>query len=162
MSIDQILDEIDDMIEGAMRFPLSSGKSLIDAGKLSACIDDVRLNLPGEIKQAKLIVSDRAEILDSAKREAEQIVRKAEERAKQLIAQEEILKQAQAKAAEIISQAQAKAKEMRYAAQDFSDSLLKQTEEVLTESLKDVRATRQGLRQLHNRRTGGSQSGGND
>ena len=63
-----------------------------------------------------------------------------------VIAQEEIVKQAQEKAADIIAQAQMAAKEIRRASHEFSDSILKQTEENLSTSLKNVRDTRQALR----------------
>ena len=63
-----------------------------------------------------------------------------------LIAQEEIVKQAQEKAADIIAQAQVAAKEIRRASHEFSDSILRQTEENLAASLKNVRDTRQALR----------------
>ena len=152
MNIEQILDAIDDMLEEAWDFPLSRGKSLVDVERFRGYIDDIRLNLPGEIKQAKMIVSDRAEIIATAKKEAEQIVRKAEERAKALTAQEEIVHQAQAKAAEILTQAQGKYKDMRMAVQEFSDSVLQQSEEALTNSLKEVKATRQALRQSYHKR----------
>ncbi len=87
----------------------------IDAEKVREMVDDIRLNLPDEIKQAKAIVKDRTEILSSAKSEAEAIVRKAEERARVMIAQDEVMKQAQAKATEIVTQAQTKSKEIRQA-----------------------------------------------
>ena len=41
---------------------------MVDADKVRDLIDDIRLNIPGEIKQAKAIVSDRAEIIDGAKK----------------------------------------------------------------------------------------------
>ena len=57
-----------------------------------------------------------------------------------------ILKEAQEKAADIIAQAQMAAKEIRRASHEFSDSILKETEENLSSSLKNVRDTRQALR----------------
>ena len=96
--------------------------------------------------RAKAIVSDRTEIIESAKKEADQIVRKAEDRARQLIAQEEVTKAAQAKASEILSQAQLKSREIRQAAQEFSDNCLLKTEEVLVKSLTEIKATRQAFR----------------
>ncbi len=83
-----------------------------------------------------MIVADRNDIIESAERQAESALRKAEERARMLIAQEEIVKQAQEKAADIIAQAQMAAKEIRRASHEFSDSILKETEENLSSSLK--------------------------
>ena len=147
MNIEDILDLLDDMIDRAWSLPLTGGRCVVDAEKVRELLDDMRLNLPTEIKQAKAIVADRTEIVTVAKREAETIVRRAEERAKALVAQEEITRQAQAQASEILSQAQMKSKEMKAAANDFVDNILKQTEETLTGSLTEVKNTRKAIRQ---------------
>ena len=115
MNIDEILNMIDDMLEEAWSLPFSGGRCVVDAQKVKECVEDIRLNLPGEIKQAKMIVADRNDIIKGAERQAESTLRKAEERARMLIAQEEIVKQAQEKAADIIAQAQMAAKEIRAA-----------------------------------------------
>ena len=95
MNIDEILNMIDDMLEEAWSLPFSGGRCVVDAQKVKECVEDIRLNLPGEIKQAKMIVADRNDIIKTAERQAETTLRKAEERARMLIAQEEIVKQAQ-------------------------------------------------------------------
>ena len=168
MNIEEILDMMDDLIDRAWNLPLTGGRSVVDVDKVRELIDDIRLNLPSEIKQAKNIVADRNDILTVAKREAETLVRKAEERAKVLVSQEEIYREAQAKAAEILGQAKAKAtemlsqaktkadeslsqaqqhsREMRQAAQEFSDRVLRESEEVMMKSLSDIKTTRQALR----------------
>lgn len=146
MNIDEILDMLDDMLEKSWNLPLTNNRGLVDIDKIQELLDNVRLNLPAEIKQAKAIVADRAEILASAKREADTVVRRAEDRARALIAQEEIVRQAQQKANEILSQAQQKSKELRGASQEFSDDVLKQTEETMAQLLTKVRATRQAMR----------------
>ena len=68
MNIDEILDVIDELLDRAWSLPLSGGRCVVDADKVRDLIDDIRLNIPGEIKQAKAIVSDRAEIIDGAKK----------------------------------------------------------------------------------------------
>lgn len=61
MNIDEILNMIDDMLEEAWSLPFSGGRCVVDAQKVKECVEDIRLNLPGEIKQAKMIVADRNE-----------------------------------------------------------------------------------------------------
>lgn len=51
----------------------------MEADRLRDLIDDIRGNMPSEVRQAKAIVSDRADIISTAKREAEGIIRAAEE-----------------------------------------------------------------------------------
>ena len=144
MNIEDLLDQIDEMLDSAWGI---AGKSLLNTDKLRDFIDDIRLNMPQEIKQARNIVAEKADIINTAKREAESIIKSAEEKAKALVAEEEITRLAQAKAVEIVNGAQVKSKEMRNAAQDFVDDLMRKTDEELTQTLADVRKTRASLRQ---------------
>ena len=146
MNIDEVLDMLDELLDQSWSLPLSGGRCVVDAEKVRDLIDDIRINMPTEIMQAKGIVRDRGEILDGARREAEGLIRKAEERARTLIAKEEIVKQSQARATEIMSQAQIQSKDMRSAAQGFSDDVLRVTEETLVKALSELKSTRQALR----------------
>ena len=146
MNIEEILDMMDDTLDKAWSLPMTGGRCVVDVEQMREMMDEIRVNLPGEIKQAKNIVADRNEILRAAKAEAEQLVRRAEERARVLVAQESVVKEAQAKAAEILSQTQSRTKEMKLAAQEFSDSRLRETEESLTRALADLLETRQKLK----------------
>lgn len=146
MNIEEILDMLDELLDNAWSLPLSGGRCVVDADKVRDLLEDIRLNLPSEIKQAKAIVADRIEIITLAKREAEDMLRKSEDRARALVAQEEVVRQAQTKAGEILTQAQNKTRDMRSASQEFSDGLLRQTEETLMKSLQDIKTTRQALK----------------
>jgi len=146
MNIEEILDMMDDTLDKAWSLPMTGGRCVVDVEQMREMMDEIRINLPGEIKQAKNIVADRNEILRAAKAEAEQLVRRAEDRARVLVSQEAVLKEAQAKANELLSQTQSRTKEMKAAAQEFSDSRLRETEESLTRALADLRETRQKLK----------------
>ena len=145
MNIEELLDQVEELLDKSMKFP--GGKIVVDAEKLRGAIDDVRLRIPAEVKEARGIVADRAEVMNTAKREADNIIRSAEERAKAMVAQEEITRLAQEKAAEIIAAAQAKGKEMRKAAQDFVDDIMRRADEGMTANLSEVRKTRASLKQ---------------
>ncbi|MCL2580364.1 MAG: ATPase [Oscillospiraceae bacterium] len=146
MNINEVLDMLDELLDHSWSLPLSGGRCVVDADKVRDLIDDIRINMPSEIKQAKAIVSDRGDILESAKAEAEAIIRKAEDRAKVLMSKEEAFKNAQAKASEMLSQTQMQSREMRTAAQSFSDDILRVTEESLVKALTELKSTRQALK----------------
>ncbi|HOB36421.1 MAG TPA: ATPase [Candidatus Avimonas sp.] len=146
MTVEDLLDQIDEMLDSAWSLPLSGGKCVVDAELLRNIVNDIRAHLPSEVRQARAIVADRGDIVETAKREAESIIRNAEERARRLVAQEEIVKQAQQKANEILTQTQTKSREIRKGASDFSNDLLRRTEEVLAQRLAEVRQARQILR----------------
>ena len=77
MAVDKYLDEIDDVLEEAWSLPLSGGKRMVDIDRIRNLIDEIRLHLPEEIKDAKAVVQDREEILADARAQAEDIVKKA-------------------------------------------------------------------------------------
>lgn len=148
MNVDELLDLLDEMMDKALHLPLTGGRSLIEVDKIREILDDVRLNMPQEIRQAKAIVADRSDIIKDAKREAEAIIKQSEERARVLVSEEEVVKSAQAKANEILSQAQMKSKEVRQAASDFAEAIMKKLEETYSEGITQTRQARQAIRQM--------------
>ena len=147
MNVDELLDLLDETLEESTNLPFTGGKRMVDVDKVRDIIDDVRLNMPAEIKQAKAIVNDRAEIVAGARREAEGIIKKAEDRARALVDQQEIVRQAQQKAAEMLSAAQQQSREMRTTITDYCENMLRQTEEILARSSAEVKNVRGALRQ---------------
>jgi cell division septum initiation protein DivIVA len=146
MSIDELLDELDDMMDKAWGLPLSGGRCVVDVEKVREIIDDIRLNLPQEVRQAKAIVADRSDIIKTAKEEAEGIIRTAQEKARVMVSEEEVVKQAQEKAAQLLADTNAKTREMKKAAADFADNVMKATEENVGAALSDIRQARQALK----------------
>ena len=98
-----------------------------------------------EVRKAKAIVADRAQIISEAQREAETIVRVAEEKAKALVNQEEIVRQAQAKANDIMAQTQEKFRSMQKASNDYVEDLLRRTDDAMSANLAELRKTRQSI-----------------
>ena len=146
LNVEDLLDELYTMTEKAWGLPLSRGRAVLDCVEVRQILDEIRNNLPKEIRQAKAICADRAQIISDAKREAETTVRVAEERAKAMVNRDEIVKQAQQKANDMISQAQMKIREMRKASNDYIDDLMKRTDEGLASNLAELRKTRQSIK----------------
>lgn len=149
MTINENLDLIDDILDSAWTVPLSGGRCVVDIDKVREAIDDIRLNMPQEIKQAKMIVADRKQIIDDARKEAESAMKIAEERGRKLVDTSEIVRQSQDRAKEIIAQTNAQNRELKKATNDYIENALKGCEEALGESLQQIRSTRQALKAPH-------------
>jgi len=147
MSIEETLDQLYELIDRSWSLPLTGGRCVVDADKVRELLDEIRLNMPTEIRQAQSIVADRTEIVNAAKRESEAIIARAEKRAASMVEEEEIVRLSKSKAQEIAQQAQQQSREMRQAAKDFVDNILKNTEETLSGSVTEVRNTRAAFRQ---------------
>ena len=147
MNVNELLDTIEDTLEESTSMPLSGGKRLVDVEKVRDYLDDIRANLPGELRQAPQIVNDRAQIVDTANAQAQAIVKKAEERARILVSDAEIVKAAQQRAAEITAAAQSESRTLRQTVTDYCDNMLKTTEEAMVENAAQVKNVRANLRQ---------------
>ena len=147
MNVNELLDTIEDTLEESTSMTLSGGKRLVDVEKVRDYLDDIRANLPGELRQAQQIVNDRAQIVDTANAQAQAIVKKAEERARILVSDAEIVKAAQQRAAEITAAAQSESRTLRQTVTDYCDNMLKTTEEAMVENAAQVKNVRANLRQ---------------
>ncbi len=146
MAIDVYLDKMDDLIEEARNLPFTAGKKMVDIDKMRDLIDEVRLNIPREIKEAKLIVSDREDIISDAKKEAEQIIAVAEQKARALVSDEEIIRNAKERATQMLSESGQRAREIQRASIEFSENTLLKAEQTLTDTLAEVKKVRTAIR----------------
>lgn len=166
-NIETSLENIERIIAEAKAMPFST-KLLIDEEELSRLVEDIRLNMPVEITQAKKIAQERRDILNDADSQAEEIIDKARQRADIMIEQHQITKEAKAAADDILQQARdeaaairaeakAVAREMMDKAEKWSDDIrrsastyvetvIRDTDEILTKSVTDVRRLRQSVR----------------
>lgn len=117
MNIDELLDQIEDVLESGKNMPLTN-KALVDVGSIKTSIEDIRMNLPNEISQAKAIAADEQNIKAKAKNEAVSIVTQARETAQRT--QEDT----ESKISVLIAKAEEIAKKKVFAANEEADATL--------------------------------------
>ena len=89
----EMLDQLEDIIEGSKTVPLL-GKAMIDKDELLDIIQELRLKMPDDLKQAKWIKGERQRILLEAQKEATAIIKSAEDKIISMINENEITKKA--------------------------------------------------------------------
>ncbi len=135
-TIESLLTAMDEEIDNGRSVLLARDKCTVDMVKMRSMIDDIRVSLPNEIKQAKAVVNDRKEILEIANADAEKLIRQAEARARNLIDNNTVVIQANSKATAMLDEAEqranalmsnatAKAKEILRDAKTRSDDMLR-------------------------------------
>ena len=145
MSIDEILEEMDELLDKASSMPLIAHKKVVDGDRLRELINDVRLNLPHELKEAKKIEFDCQRIMNEAKSKSEAIIRKAEERAAQIVSQEAIVVEAKKKAVDMITKAQQTAQNIQKTAMASLTKMLTETESFYTKNLQEIKSVKSRL-----------------
>ena len=146
MTIDEILEMMDDLLDKSVTVPFSNKKCMVDSEKLREYIDNIRYNLPTEIKKAKQMVADRTDIISDANVQAEEIIKNAEERAKTLVSESEIVTRAQEAANDLTAQAKQMDQRIRRAMTDRLDSTLGDAEKALEKALGEIRAMHDAVR----------------
>ena len=140
--IDELVNMLYDMVSDAWGLPFGAEKCLIEREKVLDLIEEIRVNLPKDLEQARAIVESRNEILSQAKKEAEAVKSAAEERARHMVAEDEIVLTSRQKANEIMAMAEAKVKELRRAANDYAEDTLRRLEVVIEQALSETRESR--------------------
>ena len=155
MNVEELLDLMEETLEAGTAVPFAPAKRVVDVDRMRDIIDEVRNNLPDEIRESKKIVNDREQIMKNAQVESETIIQKAEERAGALVSEQEIVKRSRQRAAEILTAANTQAKDLTRNATVYCETLLKKSEETLARSVADIKNTRMNLRSATRPNRGG-------
>ena len=152
MEVLEIIDMLEDVVEKSMAIPFM-GRAIVDREELLDLIQEIRLNLPGDLKQAKWVKEERQRILDEASKEADSIIKNAEEKMAGLIDDHEVTQKAYAQANEILASAQNSARELRLGTKQYADDVLASLEtriikmaEIVRENRKELGETRKSLK----------------
>lgn len=144
MDLEAQINELEEMVSKARRVPLSSSIMVPEKG-IFDLIDQLRANLPEELKQARWIIKERSEMLDEARREADKIVAEARIKADEMIAETEVVRAAKKEAAEILEEARSNARKIRLEAEDYADEKLANMEATLHRMVSTIRKGREKL-----------------
>lgn len=147
MDILNLLERIEDIIEDASKFPLSS-KVMIDKEEILEVINEIRLRLPDEINRASWVAKERQRILNEAQGEADELIQRMKDQQKHLIEESEISRQAKKYADQLIQEAEEKANEMKLGAYNYSDEILSKLQDKIIEINNIIEENRQVLKNI--------------
>ena len=154
MKLEMLIDELQEIVDGSFKMPLSGGKKVVNAQRIQEIVEEMRTNMPQEVRQAKIIAADRSNILAKSKQEAETMIQQAEERAKSMVERSEITRQAQQRASEIIAKANEEAAKIKQAANQYIDNMMKKADDELSANLASLKKTRQSLKAYQSKSSG--------
>ena len=127
--MEQIIEEIEDYIDGCKTSAISRGKILVNREEIEELLTELRTKTPEEIKRYQKIISNKEAILADAQAKADQIIAQAQIQTNELVSEHQIMQQAYAQANEVVQSAMA-----------YTDSQLKSIEDILTGSIETSKA----------------------
>ena len=144
--VEELMDMLFEMIDEAKNVPLSGDKCMIERDRALDLIDDIRGQFPMELAEARKMMANRAELIASAKREADAIRKAAEDKARQLLAEDTITLQAKQRANEMMQQAEERSRELKRSANEYCEDALRRTEEAVAEAYDEIKQSRSRFR----------------
>jgi vacuolar-type H+-ATPase subunit H len=133
----ELINELEDIIDKGVAVPFS-GRCLLDKEELLEILQEIRLKLPTDLEQAKWIKAERQNIINDAKKEAEEIVKRANDQLVAMIDENEITKKATLAATEIMEEANAEANAAKESSYQYADYLLENVETVVVKTIRDL------------------------
>ena len=133
-NVQKLLDMLYEMIDEAKNAPLSNDKCVLNRDEALDLLDEIRAQMPVELKRAQELVRARDEYVE----------------AKSKVYESEVLTAARAKGHDIVTRAEERSREMYRVANDYSEDVLRRTEEAVQMALDEVKQTRVRFRAASN------------
>ena len=147
--VQYLIDMLYEMIDGAKGVLMAPDKCTIVREDALDLLDELRGQLPVELKKAQDLLRARDEYVEGAKKEAEKIRRQADQDAKTIVGESEITRIARDKAHDILRRADERSKAMIGVANEYTDDALRRTEEAIQMALEEVRESRARFRAVY-------------
>ncbi len=144
MEIFTLLENLEELLNSGTKVPFST-KVMVDIEEIREVLEDIRLKLPDELKQAKWVKEERQRILADAQQEADNLLKDAQSKIVTMVDEHVITKQALEQKEEIIENANKVSKEISIGTRDYADAMLEKVEEVLRETLEVIKNNRKEL-----------------
>jgi len=142
-----LIEQLERLLSSGRAMPLTSNV-IIDQTRALDLLDQLRVAVPEEVRQAKRINEETERIVERAQEEAERILARAQEQAAFLIEERELTRAAELKSKEIIANGQREADEIRRGADEYAASVLVKLEGVL---IRELQSIKRGLSMLDER-----------
>ena len=141
-----MIDMLYEMIDGAKGVLMSPDKCIIVREDALDLLDEIKGQLPVELKKAMDLLNARDEFIENVKKEADKIRRQADLDAKTIVGESEITRVAREKANEIIRRAEDRSKSMINVTNEYTDDALRRAEEAVQMALDELHESRMRFR----------------
>ncbi|MCY3656628.1 MAG: hypothetical protein OXG95_08475 [Chloroflexi bacterium] len=110
MDLLYLIDRLEEQVAGAQRMPLGN-RAVVDRRALLDTIDQLRVAVPAEVREAREIVAEMDAIRRNTEEEARLVLARAEEQAASLVDDHKVTRAARERAAEIVAEGETRAEE---------------------------------------------------
>jgi hypothetical protein len=142
-----LVDRLEELVGMGKRVPFS-GRVMVEEEEFLVLVDQLRVAVPNEIKQAQRVIKERERIIAEAQEEATKILDTARKRAEYYVSEQGILNEARQQGEEVLRQAEELRKRTMgeldvYALQQFNkvEDALREGLRIIDQAMRDTVAT---------------------
>lgn len=147
MKVLELLDRLQDIVENGSTVPFST-KIIVDPDEVLDLLDEIRAQMPGDLKNAIRVNEQEKMILENAKIESDKMLHSAERKVKELIDSDEITRNAYNKAEAMLKRANSESLNMRIGSIDYSAAILKEMQDKLRDMMNVIEDNKVELKEL--------------
>ncbi len=145
----QLVDRLEELLDRGWRLP-GSRKVVVDEEVFLNIIDQMRISIPSEIKQAKEIQQEREKYVAQAREEARRIIAEAREDAVRQLDDHALRRAAESQAETLLKRAQDASAHIRAGADEYAEARLRELGDYIARLQVVIQ---NGLSTLESRRT---------
>jgi hypothetical protein len=123
MDLDYLIDRLEELLDRSTRVPLTT-RVIVDEDEYLRLIDQMRISVPQEIKNARQVEAERDQVLAAAQDQAEAMIAAAREKAELLTSEHVVLQQAEERANQVLAQTYEEAAAIRADADAYALEVL--------------------------------------
>lgn len=138
MDIQYLVERLEALVVNARKVPMTS-QVILEQATVLDLIDQLRVAIPEEVRQARRINQESDRLLQRAREEAEQIIGAAQEQAALLLQDQAILREAESRGQDIEQRAGEKAEETMRGADQYAADVLVRLESDLVKTLSIIK-----------------------
>jgi cell division septum initiation protein DivIVA len=125
-----------------------SRNCMLDRGEMVGLLEQLRSEIPPELRRAMALLDERDKILDAGQREADRMISEAEAEHHRLVSHNEVVVSADRESSRMIGDARAEAQRLRDEVDEYVDTTLANFEQFLTRSLASIERGRDKMHAL--------------
>ncbi|MHB8508747.1 MAG: hypothetical protein ACYDGR_08890 [Candidatus Dormibacteria bacterium] len=144
-SIVELIDHLEYLVHRAQRVPFTHNV-MIDEDEILDLLDQIHVNLPEEIKQARTVLAEQDRLLSEAQQEAARISQTAAQKADTMLQEHELTRRAETHGQALVREAHSRADEQKRAADDYAADVMQQLEAHLVRTVATVRKAQETLK----------------
>ena len=140
----KLIDSLEEMLESSNKVPLT-GNVMIKLDETLDLINEIRDSFQEEVKKARQSVREREQMIESAKREADMIIKGVEANIENMISDTAVKKKAEQRAQELEEDAAKRAGLLVSQSENYSEEMLNTLDNYINKCLVNIKEAKRQL-----------------